>query len=792
MAAERILYEFDAKTGQFVRAVDGASKSAKGLEKQTDLAGNKATRLGTTMQSAGKSIAIAGAKMTAFGIASALAIKQFVNAANEQLEAEKRLETVATQRLKATDKEIQALKDLASETQAYGVIGDEVIISGQAQFASFTKSTKAVETLTPTLANLIAQTSGYNATSSDAVQTANLLGKAFNGNVGALTKVGITFTKAQEQVLKFGTEEERAAILAQVVTDNFGDVNRALAETPQGQWKQLTNDLGDLGEEIGIALLPVLQELVKSFRDDVLPQIEKFVTFIGNNPGIAKFIVGITGTSIVLGGLTTVFGGLISAIGGIFSGLGALTSGLGAVSKGFGAFGKGVLKLPGTIGKAFGGLGKVFAPLTKVFSGFTNLFARLTNVVTTFASTLFAPLTGAFTTFVGSISGFLAPVTAFFAPLTGLLSGLIGPILGIAGSVLGAVAPFLALAGVIGLIVGLGSEIKRVWADVFDAEAIAQFKAIFGTIVDDVKAIFDALKGGDFDAVKEKFLSLGESLGELFSLAINKLLELLIAIDWGAVLQSALDFILGLGAFIIEFLSGIDWGGLLGNILVFLLDTFTEVVNFLTEKLLEIDWLAIAGLAIAGLGALLVWLGEAFLSIDWAAVGLALLGALKSALGLIWALIKAIPWVQIAMALFSALASIPGKLLNLFKSVNWGAVATALFTVLAGLPVKLLNKFKSIDWSGLGTTIWNAIKTATANIGSYLTGLADKALSKLNPFDMAMQGFVQNLNLSPIGGAGAFESGNTYNEFNYNFGKDGTGFNNLSRISNRLQTVNGG
>lgn len=177
----------------------------------------------------------------------------FSNAANVQIEAETKLETVMRQRMNATDSLIQSVKDLASEQQALGVIGDEVQLMGAQQMATFLTEKASIDTLLPAMNNLLAQQKGLNATGQDAVQIGNLIGKVMQGNVGALTRVGITFTDAQKKMLKYGTEAERASTLAQVITDNVGNMNAALAATDAGKAKQLSNTFGDLQEDIGKA-----------------------------------------------------------------------------------------------------------------------------------------------------------------------------------------------------------------------------------------------------------------------------------------------------------------------------------------------------------------------------------------------------------------------------------------------------------------------------------------------------------------------------------------------------------
>lgn len=165
--------------------------------------------------------------------------------------AETQLTTVMRQRMGATDEEIASIKQLASEQQKLGVIGDEVQLAGAQQVATFLKEKSSIDTLLPAMNNLLAQQHGVNSTTNDAVSVANLMGKAMQGQVSALTRVGITFSEAEAQVLKYGTESERAAVLAQVITNNVGDMNAQLAATDSGRQAQLANKLGDIKEQLG-------------------------------------------------------------------------------------------------------------------------------------------------------------------------------------------------------------------------------------------------------------------------------------------------------------------------------------------------------------------------------------------------------------------------------------------------------------------------------------------------------------------------------------------------------------
>lgn len=151
----------------------------------------------------------------------------------------------------ATDAEIQSIKDLCSEQQKLGVIGDEVQLAGAQELATYLELGDSLKTLIPVLNDMNAQQYGLEATTESSVTIATMLGKVMNGQVGALSRYGYSFDEVQEKVLKFGTESERAAVLAEVVSQSVGGMNQALAQTESGKQQQLANALGDVKEKLG-------------------------------------------------------------------------------------------------------------------------------------------------------------------------------------------------------------------------------------------------------------------------------------------------------------------------------------------------------------------------------------------------------------------------------------------------------------------------------------------------------------------------------------------------------------
>lgn len=223
--------------------------------------------------------------------------KSSVEGANAQIEAETKLTTVMRQRMGATGAQIQGIKSFTAAQQNLGVVGDEVQMAGAQQLATFLNTDSALKTLIPAMNNLAVQQNGVDATSENLISVGNMMGKVMQGQTGALTRVGVTFTEAQEQALKYGNEEERAAVLAQVITDNVGNMNAVMASTPAGAIKQLSNAWGDIKEEVGGKVYPAVMYFFNTLGANVQTGKQMVMQFAGVFSFVTYAISGIIGIS---------------------------------------------------------------------------------------------------------------------------------------------------------------------------------------------------------------------------------------------------------------------------------------------------------------------------------------------------------------------------------------------------------------------------------------------------------------------------------------------------------------
>lgn len=226
------------------KGIKSATMSLSDLDKVVKNVQNSVDKAGANM-AASWSVMAEG-----FGRVNDMIQKLAASYANAELNAT-RLEVIMRQRMKSTDAEISSIKKLTSAQAELGIISAGVQRAGAQQLATFLYQKSSLEVLIPAMNNLVAQQRGFNAEAGDAVNVANLMGKAMMGMTSALRRVGITFTEAQEAAIKNGNEQERAAMLAQIITDNVGEMNAALAKTDAGKQKQLANELGALKAKVG-------------------------------------------------------------------------------------------------------------------------------------------------------------------------------------------------------------------------------------------------------------------------------------------------------------------------------------------------------------------------------------------------------------------------------------------------------------------------------------------------------------------------------------------------------------
>lgn len=313
------------KFSQPLKRVTGETKkTTRQIRNATNMVNSFAGGANQKFLSLAGSVAKFGAGLAAIGTGLAIAgIKSFadesIEKANAQIAAETKLVTILnnvkdiqSQGAGAAERAAKSLQNYASQLQTVGVVGDEVTIAGMAQLGTFQMTEEQIKKVSGGMLDLLVNQKGLNATQEDAVNVANMIGKVMMGNVGALQRVGISLDDYQKQIIKTGTADERAAMIAEVLAQNVGGVNEAMRKTDAGQAAAIMNDYGDMQEEvgkklvkmrtklmnafavlttpIGKALEPVLDSLTAKF-EEMLPTIRQFATNLAAQlPGIVENI----------------------------------------------------------------------------------------------------------------------------------------------------------------------------------------------------------------------------------------------------------------------------------------------------------------------------------------------------------------------------------------------------------------------------------------------------------------------------------------------------------------------
>lgn len=465
-----------AKAGNALHS--GLSKASGFASKAVSGIGNAAKGMATVVSGAATA---AAAYLVNFG-------RQSVDAALKAEEVTAKFQQVAKNNNWA-DEEQKSLLGLNKTLGQTGVVSAGTLKAAQAQLGTFALTADQVKTLTPALADMIANNKGYNATAQDGVQIANLLGKVMTGNATALSKYGVTMTDAQKKVLQEGSASEKAAMAAQVLEANFGGINKALAQTPQGKMTILQHEIAGLKTSVGndliaafggvggavIKMVQAVEPLITALFDKIAqlaqkigPPLEKVFGVVADKIGKINFsglsnslgslsgpiaavtgLLGAAGLGGALSGLSgvPVIGGLLSKFGGVLSGLGGpITLVIGALA--------GLIATSPQLRSEFGEMLKnVLASLQQAF----QMLQPSIQALMTALGQLTAAVMPVITNVIGQIIPLLTPI---ISTLVGVLVPVIQGVLTVVTSVITAITP--AIQGIQPIVITMINEVMAV------------------------------------------------------------------------------------------------------------------------------------------------------------------------------------------------------------------------------------------------------------------------------------------------------------------------------------------
>lgn len=283
MAKKNIGATLSIRDGNFTVGIRNAITGTKSLKTHTANATGSLKKMGSQGVVTGQSLSSL-AKKAASVVAAYAGFKQVVSFMSDcvtgvmELErANTRLETLMLNVKGTTKSQVQEIIKYGDALELVTTIEGDATVAGASQLATFQLNANTIKTIMPAFQDLAVAQYGVNVTQEQMIQSGNLIGKVMMGSVGALTKAGVSFTKAQENILKTGTESQKASTLVEVLGANFGGLAKEMAKTPEGRIRQLKNAWGSVKDEIGYAVLPVISKVV-TYSASKIPQMRDTVT----------------------------------------------------------------------------------------------------------------------------------------------------------------------------------------------------------------------------------------------------------------------------------------------------------------------------------------------------------------------------------------------------------------------------------------------------------------------------------------------------------------------------------
>lgn len=239
--------------------------------------------------------------------------------------------------------EFEDIKSHAGEIQKRTMFGDEAMIAGAGELATYVKDPESMKRMMDLLADYAAgMTGGAEVGSQQMVDLATGLGKAFDGVYDSLRKKGFDTSRLEElSKIEKDVEEaksgnpvsaKRAAEIAASLKEFEelgGDLGKAkidalsdalsdwdglaesFAKTSRGAKAQINNEIGDIREEVGKSLLPAMAEVTATLQANV-PAIREL--FIGMGRTFASFANTAASCMPALIKVGTVLSGILSGI----------------------------------------------------------------------------------------------------------------------------------------------------------------------------------------------------------------------------------------------------------------------------------------------------------------------------------------------------------------------------------------------------------------------------------------------------------------------------------------------
>ncbi len=263
-------------------ATQGADEFGRRTEENLNKSRDKFNLLGKAAGLAGGAMA-AGA---AVGIGGLVALGGFLVQGVKDAQSYQVLQAKTAQVIKSTGNaahiSVKGIQALAGELEGLSGVDEELIIHSQNVLATFTNiknvgKDRIFDEATKSALDMSV------ALKSDLAGASIQVGKALNDpikGVGALSKVGVTFTDTQKEVIKqmvkTGDVAGAQKIILAELNKEFGGQAAAAGATFQGSMDRVKDAIGDTGRAIGQELLPKLTEAADFMAKNIPVAVEQF------------------------------------------------------------------------------------------------------------------------------------------------------------------------------------------------------------------------------------------------------------------------------------------------------------------------------------------------------------------------------------------------------------------------------------------------------------------------------------------------------------------------------------
>lgn len=179
---------------------------------------------------------------------------------------------------KAIDDQVKSYKELASQLQAIGIIGDEVTLSGMGIMTQMGLDPNKVKEITPLIQDLATKQYGLNVSTEQFNDISRNVANMVNMGKISLQKYGLQVSDTERKEFKAMSQTERYDFVQRKLANSVKGTNEALAKTSSGKIIQMNNAIGDAEEKIGQLVtsiksglgtmaLPYVLDLTGSFQE---------------------------------------------------------------------------------------------------------------------------------------------------------------------------------------------------------------------------------------------------------------------------------------------------------------------------------------------------------------------------------------------------------------------------------------------------------------------------------------------------------------------------------------------